>query len=444
MSPVRPLIISMATLLILSALLACSSSLPLADNALEDPQSDADKVPMTNRIAYIDNTGDLLLINPDATGEERLTGDVRAGLLSQVLERGDSYAWPTWSHDGTKIAASRVSVGNEEPGLSVQVFELNSGRNVSTYNNELIAPVADGTPHYIYWSPDDRQLSFLAPTPEGLTLFVRDLQTDEEAGAVAVGAPLYYQWTADSRLLAIHSGDSVTIEEPTPEGSETRVAVDAVAFRTPAISPDGSQVAYSGFGGGVHGIFLVPLDSLGGSPRMLTETEGLSAFAWAPDGSVLAVAEQLRTGIPVFDRLRLISADGTESSTLVESQLLAFFWSPQGDRIAWIGIEPQSRAMDLYVAPVESGNSAGESRHLFRFSPTGELFTLLSFFDQYALSHSIWAPDGSALVITGTDGPDSSRRNGSAPHGGQVYVIDVNSGEAHRIASGKAAVWSWN
>jgi TolB protein len=177
---------------------------------------------------------------------------------------------------------------------------------------------------------------------------------------------------------------------------------------------------------------------------MLMETEGVTAFAWAPDGSSIAVAEQLRPNVPVFDRLWLVSPDGSESSTLVDEQLVAFFWSPQGDQIAWIGIEPLGRAMDLVVSPVEAGKAAGEPRRLFRFTPTGELFALLSFFDQYAYSHSIWAPDGSAVVLTGTDGAESGRRNGSGPHGGQVYVVDVRTGEARRIASGKLAVWSWN
>lgn len=444
MPPVLPWLVVIMTVAVLSGLLGCAQGKSVPNTAGEETRTDARELPMVNRIAYIDNTGDLRLINPDGTGEERLTGDVRAGLLSQALGRGDSYSWPTWSRDGATIAASRVSVGEADPEISVQLFDLATGRMISAYVNELPVPVADGTPHYMYWSPDDRQLSFLAPTPEGLTLFVHDLQTDEEAGAVAVGAPLYYHWMADSKLLAIHSGDRVTIQEPTPEGSESSVAVDAVAFRAPAISPDGSQVAYAGFGGGAHGIFLASTVSQESPPRMLIETAGLTAFAWAPDGSALAVAEQLRSGSPVFDRLQLVPADGTEISTVVDEQLLAFFWSPQGDRIAWVGIEPLSRSMALAVSEIESGKAAGEPRHLFRFSPNGELFTMLSFFDQYAYSHSIWSPDGSALVVTGTDGVESGRRNGSGPHGGQVFVVDVSSGEARRISSGKVAVWSWN
>ena len=443
MKAVLPLLVAIGTLIILAALPGCSGAESDRPDAQDDSLASESEGPMVNRIAYIDNSGDLLVINPDATGEERLTGDVRTGVLSQALERGDSYGWPTWSGDGGRIAASRVSLSGSRGGLSVQVFELSSGRMVSAYNNEVPAPVADGAAHYIYWSPDDRYLSFLAPTPEGLSLLVRDYQAGDEPVSIVVGAPLYYHWAADSARIAVHSADRVTIQAPAPDGDETRVAVDAFNFRAPAISPDGSQLAYGGINGGVEGIYIVPTGNAL-APRLLMETQGMTAFAWSPDGSTLAVAQQSRAGTPVFDSLSLVLPDGSGSSLMVDEPVLAFFWSPRGDMIAWIGIDPPSRGMDLVVSSVESGQAVGEPRRLFRFSPTGEMFTWLSFFDQYAYSHSIWAPDGSALVITGTDGPEPSRRNGSGPPGGQVYVVNVSTGDARRIASGKVAVWSWN
>ena len=444
MKRLAPLITAIAVVLAICGVVGCGQPEVLEGSKPNQAPSMERVTPMVNRIAFIDNSGDLLLINPDSTGEERLTGDVRAGLLSQTLAQVDTYSWPTWSPDGSRLAVSRVSFSGDSPGLSVQVVDVDTGRMAVAYENELQAPVADGAPHYVYWAPDNRHLSFLAPTPEGLTLFVRDLESDEEPGAVAVGAPLYYHWSTDSARLAVHSGDQVVVQEPTPEGEETRVAVDAIAFRTPALSPMGSQVAYAGIGGGLSGVFLGSIEPAVPSSKMLLESEGITAFSWSPDGSVLAVAEQLRGNVPVFDRLRLVSVDGSEISTLVEEQLVAFFWSPQGDQIAWIGIEPLSRSMDLSVSPVEAGRPLGEPRHLFRFTPTGEMFALLSFFDQYAYSHSLWAPDGSALVVAGSDGAGSGRSNGSGPHGGQVYVVDVSTGNAERIASGKLAVWSWN
>ena len=440
-----PLLANIVALLGMIASVACAGQPSGDDVPGEQTLADENEKPMVNRIAIIDNSGDLVLVNPDGTGERRVTGDVRVGLVSQTLERGDSYSWPTWSKDGGRVAFSKVSIGASGAVLSVQVSDANTGQTSAVYDNELAAPVADGTPHYLYWSPNDRYLSLLSPTREGLGLFLKDFQADEAPFPVALGAPLYYHWAPDAARLAVHSGDGVTLREPDGDGTEKRVAVDAFNFRAPAFSPDGSRLAFGGIVGGVEGVFVADTDAdFSQPPFHLIETQGLTAFAWAPGGSAIAVAEQTQQGAPVFNRLTLVSPDGTGKSTILEEQFLAFFWSPNGDRIAWVGLDAQARSMELNVLPVEGTQAAGESRKLFHFSPTGELFTLLSFFDQYAYSHSLWAPDGSALVVAGTDGPEPGRRNGSGPHGGQVYVVDAGTGEARRIASGKVAVWSWN
>ena len=59
------------------------------------------------------NAAQATIIGADGTGQRRLTGDARAGLLCgiQALDRGDSYSWPTWSHDGDP--PGRVSGGGQ-------------------------------------------------------------------------------------------------------------------------------------------------------------------------------------------------------------------------------------------------------------------------------------------------------------------------------------------
>ena len=231
MKAASPLLVAMAALLILTGLILtglASCSIPDAgpetgsETGLAERPGSKSEESMVNRIAYINNSGDLLLINPDGTGEERLTGDVRAGLPGQSLGGVESFYWPTWANDGGRIAASRVSLsgspgtspGRDAVGISVQLFELSGGRMVTAFDNEIPAEVADGTPHYIYWSPDGRYLSFLAPTSQGLALLVRDYHGNGEAASIAVGAPLYYHWAADSSRIAVHSGDRVTLAGP--------------------------------------------------------------------------------------------------------------------------------------------------------------------------------------------------------------------------------------
>ena len=85
------------------------------------------------------------------------------------------------------------------------------------------------------------------------------------------------------------------------------------------------------------------------------------------------------------------------------------------------------------------------ARELFRFRPSGEVFTMLSFFDQYAYSHSPWSPDSTRLVVAGAQGPVEERRNGHTPSGARVYVLDaVGDAPPLEIAGGGVAFWSWN
>ena len=65
---------------------------------------------------------------------------------------------------------------------------------------------------------------------------------------------------------------------------------------------------------------------------------------------------------------------------------------------------------------------------------------MLAFFDQYSRSHSPWAPDGSGLVVSGTQQYLSERRNGSGAGGARVYVTETAAGGGlHDIAGGGIA-----
>ena len=128
-----------------------------------------------DRIAYVDSNGDLFTVDPDGDGLSQLTGGFQVGPgtggggQAQPLRLNEYYAWPTWSADGTKLAASRVVVGADKAEISVQVLDARSGRSETVFENELAGLVADGAPHYIYWAPTGTALSFLvsARRPRG-------------------------------------------------------------------------------------------------------------------------------------------------------------------------------------------------------------------------------------------------------------------------------------
>lgn len=74
-----------------------------------------------------------------------------------------------------------------------------------------------------------------------------------------------------------------------------------------------------------------------------------------------------------------------------------------------------------------------ESTSYRTFLPTGVFGRdYLAYFDQYARSHSFWAPDGSAFVYAG--GTDLTNRG--------IWVQPVSEAPPVRVALGEVATWS--
>ena len=433
----------------------------------EDFRTGASTSLAVDRIAYIGPYGDLFTINPDGSDERRLTGvsrvrsrpsdpagpaspsDTAAFYQVQDLDFNESYAWPTWSPDGTRLAVSKVQIApNRTLEVSIQVIDAVTGISRIVYENDVPGLIADGSPHYLYWSPDGELLSFLATTRQGMTLFAVNPDTTDGAIALERGAPLYFSWSGNGRSLIVHSRDEVKLLRRPLLGYDPQHVASAVGFRTPALSADGETWAWSG--GDASGSVIYVGGSSGPATRDVLDTGPLVAFMWSPDGRTLAVADNPDPQGRIYQRLRLVSADGSGLRTLVEEPLLAFYWSPDGARLAWVGVDAEEQVFEMKVSPVVEAGQSGDgqppdARELFRFRPSGETFTMFSYFDQYAYSHSPWSPDGTRLVVAGSEGPVAERRNGHSPTGALVYVLDaVGDAPPAEIAQGSVAFWSWN
>lgn len=409
----------------------------------------ADGAMLVNRIVYQDNNGGLFTIAPDGSGARQLGNDlpglprrIPVSLPGQPPQAGPYYFWPAWSPDGARIAVSQVRISQEAPGLSVVVIDAETGEAATVYTNELNAAIADGSPHYLHWSPDGRRLAFISATPEGLTLFAWDSVSGGPAEALITGAPLYFGWQPDGASALTHAGDRLLSlpADPSDGAPPNLIAEESTNFRAPSYSPDGASFVHYGRAAGGSGLVLDT--AAGNAPaRLLFESPHLLAFLWAPDGRRLAVGEYATPGSPLMDRIMLVSPEGGAPELLTDEQSVAFFWAPGGGRIAWVGVDAPSREMLWLTA--EPGNDA-PPQTLFKFRPSGETFALFSFFDQYAQSHSPWSPDGSSLVFAGSHGAGMGRANGSAPDADQIYVLDAATGAYRAIAAGKLAAWSWN
>ena len=403
-----------------------------------------------NRIAYVGNDGNLFTVNPDGTDVSKLTNtDLRVGpagpVLGQTAQTQLFYAWPTWSPDSSKIAASLVAVSGNDARLSVEVIDVADGGSTRVYTNQPNTPsIARGAPHYLYWTPDSAKITFLAAEPTVLTLFAAAADGSVPATGVLSGSPLYFSFSTEGEAVVFHLGEEllkstyVQGEFGVPEN----IGSAGYGFKTPAVSPDGSRFAYAAqdMASGSQALFVGNLENPSNEARAVADLGPSSALVWSPAGTHVAAAESLATTSQIYDRMVLVTGDGANSRIAVSEPFLSFFWSPTGDKIVYVAFDQIAQTFTWKYLDV----AGGEPVKMIEFVPSVDFLTLLTFFDQYALSNSVWSPDGTQILFSGTTDAGGVRRNGSSPNVDHVYVIDVKEGSVPReIAASPLAVWSW-
>jgi TolB protein len=161
--------------------------------------------------------------------------------------------------------------------------------------------------------------------------------------------------------------------------------------------------------------------------------------------------------IPVGS-LRAVDAATGEVRTLLEGAVVAFFWSPDGRLLATLELPDEtgpgidealggrrtattSNALPPFAAGdrgarmtlriLDAATGEGRARRTVQVS---DLFAVqvLPFFDQYALSHRIWASDSSGIVlpIAAESGLD------------EVVVFAADERAPRSLGAGSMAFWS--
>lgn len=455
-SPPRVWTVSLAWLLagvlLLVAAWACTSR-DRADGSANELRGDTPPatpgeiagVSGVDLIAYTGADGGLFTIKPDGTGSRRMAGGGVQGSVGRIRSQGLApnalFTWPTWSHDGQKLAMSRMVPNNGDVTTSIHVVDVATQDSTLVYENEPGSSplIAADAPHYLYWSPDGSLLSFIASTRTGLTLFAATVDGVPDVTPVATQGPIYYSWARNGSGILMHVGSGLVLSRLPGLDQPRQLTEASPGFRVPAFSPVSSRVAYVGPTTGGDSLFLLDVDT-DDPPSSLADVGTNAAFMWSPDGQQIAMADSTDPNQPLYERLRVIHADGSGEQTVVNESLLAFFWSPDGQWFTYATISPSERSLMWKV--VSAGG--GEVRELVEFGPSSEQFTMISFFDQYSYSNSLWSPDSSRFVFTGTLSRGADQTNGAAPSADKVYAVDIASGTVTEIASGRIAFWSWN
>lgn len=405
-----------------------------ADSAESVEPDESAQTESVNRIAYITPEQQLATIAPDGTSQRLLTG------MEQFFQ------FPAWSPDNSRLAV----IGSEQDGVGVYVIPDQSGSELQTLYYSESQP-----PFYLYWSPDSSRVSFLANHPSGIGFHIGDVLA-ETSRLLATGQPFYWDWTPSGDQILIHSGFSgedsrLALIDPNGEGEGDNISAPGF-FQAPGISSDGRLWAYAQVDEDDNSQLTI-LDAESGQLQQTEAHSGLIAMSWSPAADLLAY---ITPGIeaPVFyGPLHLLDAVTGESRVIAEDLVIAFFWSPNGRYIAYFTVAETDDSAIQAAIPGKTSQAGkrnlqegeelflevwlvdtleGSVRRLRTFEPTDLfVFQFLPFFDQYSLSHRIWSPDSSALVLPVVE-RDTPR----------ITILPIDGREAGVIVDGIIGFWS--
>jgi Tol biopolymer transport system component len=375
-------------------------------------------------------------------------------------------AYPMFSPDGQRLAYSSRGLEKVAPyHIYVRAVGPDQPRPLTTGTGNDISPA---------WSPDGNSIAFLriengrgeyriVPAAGGDERKVADLPV---AGGEAQPAPSL-SWTGDGKSLvvvaasdkqgsalavvSVDGGNVRPITHP-PEGSD--------GDSTPAVSPDGSQVAFvRSTGAEGSDIFLCNLSG-GGLRRVTYDDKSIRGLAWAPGGEEIVYSANRFGG---GWRLWRLPVNGGGPRELIIAGRQAQFPSvaASGNRLVYAD-SPHVAA--IWRATLTTGTASADERAVLRslgreswpqYSPDGKKIANISdqtgndevwisdadggnriqvtSLKQSSASRPRWSPDGKTLVF------DAEGDNGP-----ELYTVQAaaNAKPVRIVTEGSNASWS--
>jgi dipeptidyl aminopeptidase/acylaminoacyl peptidase len=221
------------------------------------------------------------------------------------------------------------------------------------YTSELFAAPSGGRLAWVANIGGRRNLWIAEPAPVGKGYVSRQITQYPDDDGQEINTA---QWTSDASSIVYVRGDSATgenhpVPNPAgfPKGAQQRLWVISVANgetrllgegNSPAVSPDGKQVAYTLKGQ----LWLVRLDDPKAKPEQMLQTRGTAEdLRWSPDGTRLTfVSDRSDHSFIAVYSAESGSVTYLDPSTDLDSNPV---WSPDSTRIAFLRIAPDKDSL---------------------------------------------------------------------------------------------------
>lgn len=322
---------------------------------------------------------------------------------------------PTWSNEGSLLAWSELG----PDGGAIAIYDTGSGAAISSV-------LGDTAPFYLQWNHVDQLISYLRPSPTDVSeLEAGAMRPGEGPSVYDSGSPHFFSWSPDRDLWVSHVDNErlavVSIDQPIDLFEELR------PFTTP-MWLDGERILFAS----VEGLTVVDIN--GGPRQSFFLPPGRVEFIVSPTG------DQVAFRLPTVDEetggpsggLNVLDLETGDIVAVTDRPAFVWEWSPDGQRLAWMGLD-RADAANLAQWHFWSAATEAEIGRSTSYRPSQvELQNYLPFFTQYSVSHSRWAPDGSAFAFAGSIGGDM---------GIWIDLVDQDL-DAVLVAPGDVAFWS--
>ncbi len=329
---------------------------------------------------------------------------------------------PTWSRDGTSLAWSAASA--ERQAVLIQSFD-----EQGVPLDDPVASDAPGPPvFYLQWSLEDDRLAYLRSAVGGAGVEFGVFAPEEPLEAIETGQPFYVAWGEDVVLTHTNDLELGLFDLAAQARGVTELVAETGRFTAPAWVDAERAVAVVD-----DELVLVTItDGAVEATEPLAAIDGAARFVVSPDGSRVAYQEiDLPGDEPLLAGLAVVpdpdeedpespdpadpdSPDGLEEAGLIVleiatgetevvtgAEVLAWEWSPDGSRLAWLDSAVANRPIGRWHFWAVDGAELGSAETPEHFFSRTYAQAYLPFFDQYAQSVTGWAPDSSAFAFAG-------------------------------------------
>jgi TolB protein len=175
---------------------------------------------------------------------------------------------------------------------------------------------------------------------------------------------------------------------------------------------------------------LVLADLEGNLTHEVTDYDQKISFSLSPTNDRVAyVVSPANAPTAAFGPLYVVDLANNRTRQLSGEPAMAFFWSPDGSKLAYIVIDDSGEVLRLRW---HVWNGATMTSYAPFVPSRTFLQGYITFFDQYARSMSIWSPDSAAFTYAATD----------EETGSNIWVQSLEASEPVRVSRGVFAAWS--